>query len=48
MNFDFKYDYFKENPDEIMRLQGICFSVADVKFILSLISDDNDKGQKLF
>ena len=32
------YDYFKENPDEIMRLQGICFSIPDVIYIITLIS----------
>ena len=31
------YDYFKENPDEIMRLQGICFSLSDAMFIYKLI-----------
>ena len=31
------YDYFKENPDEIMRLQAICFSLSDILYILSLI-----------
>ena len=47
MNLSYDYDYFKENPDEIMRLQGICFSISDVKFILSLICDENDKNQKI-
>ena len=32
------YDYFKENPDEILHLQSICFSLNDILFILSLIS----------
>ena len=32
------YDYFKENPDEIMRLQAICFTLSDILYILSLIS----------
>ena len=40
-NYD--YDYFKENPEEIMRLQGICFSIQDVLFILSLISKEKKK-----
>ena len=38
------YDYFKENPDEIMCLQGICFSLPDVLYIISLIS----KNQNIF
>ena len=37
------YDYFKDNPDEIMRLQGICFSLSDVLYIISLISKDQKK-----
>ena len=37
------YDYFKENPEEIMRLQGICFCIQDVLYILSLISNDKKK-----
>ena len=36
-NKDISYDYFKENPEEIMRLQGICFSIQDILFLLSLI-----------
>ena len=39
-----EYDYFKDNPDEIMRLQGICFNLSDVMFILSLIS----RNEKIF
>ena len=31
------YDYFKENPDEILHLQSICFSGDDIKFLLDLI-----------
>jgi len=31
------FDYFKENNDEIMHLESICFSLSDVLFILSLI-----------
>ena len=31
------YDYFKENSDEIIHLESICFSLSDVLFILSLI-----------
>jgi len=41
------YDYFKENPDEIMRLQGICFSITDVLFILKLIKDQHKKFKNL-
>ena len=31
------FDYFKENPDEILHLESICFSLSDILFILSLI-----------
>ena len=34
------YEYFKENSDEILHLQSVCFSVEDVKFILELIGRD--------
>ena len=43
-NKDINYDYFKENPEEIMRLQGICFSIQDILFLLSIIS----KNMKVF
>ena len=32
------YDYFKENNDEILHLESICFSLEDVLFIIKLIS----------
>ena len=38
------YDYFKENSDEIIHLESICFSLSDVLFILSLI----EKKKKIF
>ena len=38
--YTINYDYFKENPEEIMRLQGICFSVSDIVFLISLISNN--------
>ena len=31
------FQYFEENPDEILHLQSICFSVDDIKFIIELI-----------
>ena len=36
------YDYFKENPDEIIRLQGICFSLPDIDYILALIGKNEN------
>ena len=38
------YDYFKENSDEIIHLESICFSLSDVLFILSVI----EKKKKIF
>ena len=34
------YDYFKENKDESINLQCICFSLDDILFIFSLINRD--------
>jgi len=33
-----QYDYFKENSDEILHLQCICFSIPDIIFIINLIN----------
>ena len=41
---EISYDYFKENSDEIFRLQSICFSLSDVLFIVELV----DRNQKIF
>ena len=41
---EIKYNYFKNNDDEIMHLESICFSAQDILFILSLIQ----KKPKLF
>ena len=38
------YEYFKENKDEILHLQCICFSIQDILFIMSLIN----KNKKIF
>ena len=35
---DKQYDYFKENSDEILHLQCICFSIQDILFIINLIN----------
>ena len=37
-NSSHNYDYFSENPDEILHLQSICFSLNDILFIITLIS----------
>ena len=36
------YDYFSDNPDEILHLQSICFSVNDIIFLIDLIGRDLD------
>ena len=41
------YDYFKENPDEILHLQSICFSADDIKFLLELIERNMGKFKDL-
>ena len=41
---EIEYNYFKNNDDEIMHLESICFSAQDILFILSLIQ----KKPKLF
>ena len=38
------YDYFKENSEEILHLQCICFNIQDILFILNLIN----KNSKIF
>ena len=38
------FNYFKNNDDEIMHLESICFSIEDILFILSLIK----KKPKIF
>ena len=42
MNTITSYDYFIENPDEIMKLECICFSISDILFISSLINKNID------
>lgn len=34
---DYKYDYFKENPDEIINHRSICFKIEDVNSIIKTI-----------
>ena len=31
------YQYFKENPDEILNIQSVCFTVRDINFLIELI-----------
>ena len=41
------YEYFKDNPDEILHLQSVCFSAEDVQFILNLIGRNIDSFKDL-
>ena len=41
------YDYFAVNPDEILRLENICFTVDDVIFLKDLVDDNEDKFKDL-
>ena len=41
------YDYFGQNPDEILRLQSICFSVEDVIFMKDLVLYNEDSFKDL-
>ena len=34
------YDYFRENTDEIMKIQSICFSLSDILFIFDYIDKE--------
>ena len=42
-----KYDYFKENPDEIIRISTVCFNEKDILFIIKLINKNNDLFKNL-
>ena len=41
------YEYFKENPDEILHLQSVCFNVNDILFLLELIGRNMDSFKDL-
>ena len=41
------YDYFGQNPDEILHLQSICFTLEDVLFIKELIDYNEEKFKDL-
>ena len=40
---DYRYDYFKENPDEIISFRSICFSITDIKCLLDNIINNKSK-----
>ena len=42
-----KYDYFKENSDEIIRIKSICFNEKDIIFILKLMHKNIDVFKNL-
>ena len=47
LNFDYKYNYFKENIDEFIQLQCICISVNDILFILEIILKNKKQFENL-
>jgi hypothetical protein len=42
VNFN-NYQYFKENPDELINIQTMCFSSSDVVFLYKLIKQNLDQ-----
>jgi hypothetical protein len=42
-----KYEYFKDNSDEIIRIKSICFNEKDILFILKLMNKDIDAFKNL-
>ena len=52
---NFKYDYFRENPDEIMFHRSICYTLQDINAILNnmdkckdIIFTENESAGKIF
>ena len=41
------YDYFNENPDEIIRIKSVCFNESDIIFILKLLNKNINLFQNL-
>jgi hypothetical protein len=52
LNEDYVYDYFKENPDQVIFHRSICFNIYDIKCLLEnmnkckdiLFKNNNNKG----
>ena len=40
---NYQYDYFKENPDEVMYHRSICFNLKDISAILDNLDKNKDK-----
>ena len=36
------YDYFSQNPDELINIQCMCFSLDDILFILDVIKENKE------
>ena len=34
------YNYFKENPNELVNIQSMCFSISDVVFLYKIIKNN--------
>ena len=40
---DYKYDYFKENPDEAINLRTICYNLEQVNVLLKIMSKNKNE-----
>lgn len=40
---DYKYDYFKENPDQLMFHRAICYNLYDLSLLLDNIENNKKK-----
>ena len=40
---DYEYDYFKENPDEVINHRSICFNIEQVNALLNVMNKYKDK-----
>ena len=41
------YDYFSQNPDELINIQCMCFSLDDILFILDILKENKEKFKNL-
>ncbi len=41
------YDYFSQNPDELINIQCMCFSLEDILFILKILKQNKNKFSHL-
>ena len=49
-NYKYKpttYDYFGQNPDELLQIESICFNVDDVMYLKDIIDENSSKFKHL-